>query len=550
MDNPLVTRTLQKFIYKYASDGPAYQSFLRAHLLDNETTKKKSLFDNIIAKHGDRITYYQYAWDLYLGKHWFFNSQRKPDLTTVNYIAISINKNVSFLMNKGFLVESDFPDIEKLLQRTWAKNLGGEAQNNLLGWDIGLTGSVTGDAWINTLYTTDNFTGEEYIKLEALNSLYCYPVYTFNKQIGFLYYGIEEFVTKEQSGFSEYDIQMGGHYYTPGRRVRIVNEVPLATEDFSYLNIPIVHIKNFPTGALSPYGFSDIRNVSELNRLYNKLLTNVGDIVEYQGSPVTIIKGAKGGDLVRGANRVWSLLSKDASIENLELKSDLGAIKDHIERIGDAMRESGNIPASSTGAKDLSISNTSASALAITFMPLYEVMELKRIMYGTGFLKINKNIISMEILKGNIDVNKIIKERIKRWYTGFKDANEEVKHKNYPFSVPINERYDYNSLEAYSQNKIPAELFESYLTWYPPLPRDEKVSNDIALANINAKIWSRRHGRSFIGMKEEESIRMDIEIEDEKKIYESVTITNKTGLSGNPDVAGNNESIRRGQDNL
>jgi len=549
------TKTLQTFLYRYAGNHPAYQSFLNAHLIQSDEVERKTLYDRVLAEHGNRLLYYQYAWDLYLGKHWFSFSKKKPRAVTVNYIAININKNVSFLMNKGFLVESDFPEIEKLLQNTYKKNSFGIAERNSLGWEIGLTGCISGDAWLSTLFATDDGGASEYTKIGLLNSMYCFPVMSFDKVQGLLYYGREKFVREEAYGFSLYGTRMGGHYYKPGLRTRIIDEKARDTEEFIYPEIPITHIQNFPS-TLSYYGFSDIRNISELNRLYDKLLTSVQDIVEYQGSPVTIIKGGKGTDLIRGANRVWSLTNKDAEISNLELQSDLGAISDHIIRINESLRESGNLPISASG-KQQPISNTSASALAITFMPLYEVMELKRIMYGKGFLTLNKHIIKMNILAGKLDVNGIIKKRLERWRETYKGAGKNKRDETYPFRVKINEQINYNSLYAYYGGLIPEEIYETYLTWFPPLPRDEKINTDIAASNVTNKMWSIRHARSYIGMSEEESKLMDKEIaEDVEKypeLYGAQTIVTdkkfppkkKTGLEGDPDVKGEKESQRR-----
>jgi hypothetical protein len=364
---------------------------------------------------------------------------------------------------------------------------------------------------------------------------------------------------KENNGFAEYMTQWEGYYYTAGIRKSIVEEKVTLVDNFDYLKVPIVHTKNF-CNPVSKYGMGDMINYMELNNLYDRVLTDTQDIIDYNAAPVTVISGAKAGDLQRGANKVWSLPIKEASITNLKLDGDLTAINTQSDKIRDLIGELSNNPAH----KVENISNTSAVALAITFFPLYEAMEYKRINYGSSILELNRITINMAFLSGELNPSEIASEAIKEWEGKFSVESEETKNKFYPFSKVYSkeEIAKFNSLEYILGNKIPSELYTSYVSWLPPLPRDEKALADLSIAMVNSGLWSKRYARAYNGMAERESLLIQKEIDDETEAMvtdpNNVTVvtnkqrnkkvnpdgTMKTGMEGDNTVKGINESDR------
>ena len=73
----------------------------------------------------------------------------------------------------------------------------------------------------------------------------------------------------------------------------------------------------------SPWGLSDIQDITDLNRVINETVTLIQDIVDYYASPTTVIIGAKANQLERGPKKVWSIAYDKAKIENLTLGQDL-----------------------------------------------------------------------------------------------------------------------------------------------------------------------------------------------------------------------------------
>lgn len=510
------TAAIKKYILEVAGSSPKYLSFLSAQnlILDSQQQKKKSLIELLRSKHNARLKAYELFWTMYYGSHWFQygTEQQKPTPKYFNYSAMNVNKHTSFLMNKGFLVESDFPEIEDFLQRNWALNLGGKDQN-AFGLMMSLSGGVTGDVFCELFMDTNEFTGEEYVNYNLIDSHKCFPVLDSGELVGLLYYSLEEYVKSENFGFPEYDHRYEGFYIKPGKKSVIMDDEVVDEINYDFINIPLVHIQNFPT-PLSYYGVSDLVNVVDMNIMYDKLLTSISDIVDYHSAPITILKGAKATDLIRGANRVWIIPNKDATIENLQLEGDLVAANTLLDKIGKMLMQSGRTPETSLGV-DKGLSHTTGTALATTFMPLYEAMEMKRIMYGTGIININILTIKMGIMKGLISPTKIYNEALKRWNGTFTNYSEEVRNNFRPFKETYRANVNFDSASAVLGGSIPPELYKTYCTWFPPLPRDEKISSDLAIANVNAKIWSKRKAREYQGMPEKESLLMQKEIGDE-----------------------------------
>jgi hypothetical protein len=545
----LTTQTLRTYLWQVAGDDPRYTSFLKAAGIEGEILQKKTKFDDLMKVHGDRINRYNTYINMYNGNHWFSTSDDNIEPIKVNFCNMTINKNVAFLMNKGFLVESDFPDIEKFLQDNWLLNGGGQAPNNPFGTNLALMGGINGDAWVSALLDTHPVTQQEYIKYDILKSNRAFPVLDRGKPIGYLDYGLRDVVVALNNGFAEYDKVYEGAFYAPGLKQTIKDDVVVGTQLFDFLEMPIVHFANFPLVG-EYYGMGDLAQVVDLNLLYDRLITDVQDIIDYHSSPITILKGARASELTRGANKVWSI-PKDAEIKNLELSGDLTSATNHIMKIRESIAEISNVPVNKTD----HISNTSAAALAIQFMPLYETMEFKRTFYGSKLLELNAITIKYAILKGKLSVNKIVKDALKKWKEDYKDADELTRQKNYPFSEKVDASKNYDDLTAFYNGEIPKEIFETYITWFPPLPRDEKSVADMVIALTNANLYSKRHGRSVIGLSDKESRLVEKEIEQDaernfERYAERETITNnskfgdKTGMEGDNDVKGEKESRR------
>jgi hypothetical protein len=161
--------------------------------------------------------------------------------------------------------------------------------------------------------------------------------------------------------------------------------------------IPFVQIKNL-TVAGSNDAISDLADIVPLNMEYNMKDSNMSEIIDYHSAPVTIVYGAKVGNLEKGANKLWGGLPKDAKVDNLELKGDLSSSYNYASGIKEDMQAVSGVSLSPI----TSISNTSGVALQYLNMPLIDVNNTKKIATEDGLELINSIIILIALKEGII----------------------------------------------------------------------------------------------------------------------------------------------------
>ena len=155
--------------------------------------------------------------------------------------------------------------------------------------------------------------------------------------------------------------------------------------------IPFAHISNTRVPS-SPWGLSDIQDITDLNRQYNETATLISDIINYYASPTTVIIGAKANNLERGPKKVWAIPNEKARIENLELNSQIEGPLNYLQTLKEKMHELVGIPVNALG-QPQQISNTSGVALSLQFLPLVQKFRQKTTQYASGLAMLNEIII-------------------------------------------------------------------------------------------------------------------------------------------------------------
>ena len=165
--------------------------------------------------------------------------------------------------------------------------------------------------------------------------------------------------------------------------------------------IPFVQIKNFPVAGRTR-GVGDLDDVIPLNVELNTKKSDVSEVIDYHSAPITLVYGAKIGNLEKGANKVWGGLPKDAKVENLGLQGDLTASANYIAETKTAMCEIAGIPETVLGGAS-AISNTSGVALQYINLPLIERTRIKRNCSTAGLETVNEYILFIAMYHGLIE---------------------------------------------------------------------------------------------------------------------------------------------------
>ena len=336
----------------------------------------------------------------------------------VNYYRAFIDYLTRFTFGRGVqfrapkVNEAIVPDV---LERVW--ELDNDKQGVLL--QMGQEGAITGDVFVKVAYE------EAYV--DSVGRLHPGRVRVLPMNSSFAF---PEFHPHDRSRLLRFKqkYRFWGTSLEGTRQVYTYTEI--LTDDVieEYINdelidsrpnplgvIPVVHIPNIPVSG-SPWGLSDAQDIISLNRTYNEISTDIGDIINYHAAPVTVIVGAKQNNLEKGANKVWGGLPKDSQVFNLEggHQGIQGALQ-YLELLKRSMHELMGIPETALGQVQ-AISNTSGVALSMQYQPLMNRHSQKVAQYGKGLERINELILltiavkEPELLKFDPSTNGVLKE--------------------------------------------------------------------------------------------------------------------------------------------
>lgn len=389
------------------------------------------------------------AWNFYEGYHWEGIDDLDTPQVTFNYCRPFINKFVSFEFGKGFSIKSpveiedegvtvDDPKIDidvnldgdgvttpkeiseeytikektesDFLNQVWESN-----DRETLITELGQTKAITGEAWVKVQYeSAEDLDGsdpfEEYpngrIRLSVLPTQFVFPRFNNhdkNKLESLLImYPIR---TEKETGLlfkrTVDTTVVYKEFWTSKEIIVYEGKEEVDRMENPYGFIPFVQIKNFPIAGRTR-GQGDLDDIIPLNVELNTKKSDISEVIDYHSAPITLVYGARIGNLEKGANKVWGGLPKDAKVENLGLQGDLVASSNYTADIKTAMCEIAGIPETVLGGAS-AISNTSGVALQYINLPLIERTRVKRHCTQNGLQRVNKMILFLGLFHGLIE---------------------------------------------------------------------------------------------------------------------------------------------------
>lgn len=387
------------------------------------------------------------AWNFYEGYHWEGIDDLDTPQVTFNYCRPFVNKFVSFEFGKGITIKTpvelddvgvtvndpkievnldtnrdgelteeeiqqEFTITEKTLSDYLSEVWDSNKRETLLT-EIGQTKSITGEAWVRVQFEDpedmqDPF--EEYpdgrIRLSVLPTQFVFPRFNDHDKDRLesllIMYPIR--ATRETGLLFKRTVETTVVYKEFWTNTEIVvyngkEEVDRMENPYGF--IPFVQIKNFPIAGRTR-GQGDLDDIIPLNVELNTKKSDVSEVIDYHSAPITLVYGAKIGNLEKGANKVWGGLPKDAKVENLGLQGDLVASSSYIADVKTSMCEIAGIPETVLGGAS-AISNTSGVALQYMNLPLIERTRIKRSCTADGLVQVNKMILFISLYHGLIE---------------------------------------------------------------------------------------------------------------------------------------------------
>ena len=384
--------------------------------------------DDINRTHSRRLTAYRKYWLYYLGKHWSYSRGESDPTLTFNYCRLLTDLHNNFAFKGGFKISiPDDPTTKKndkddrdfvrvMLEETWRKN-----DRDLWILEAAQGGSITGDVFVRVSWDKTDPLEDPYARVDLIPPHFCFPEFSGphgvnKKKLNRILIVNPKYVPADPSAMvgplvrknpkvmapvtlkmeseewiaAQYDRQ--GNMISP-TKVKYFVDKELIEEKVSPIGeIPVVHIPNYPLSG-EYYGISDLSDVFELNRELNEKATDISDIINYHGSPTTIVSGAKLNDLEKGANRVWSV-PENSKVYNLELNGDLRAASEHYDKVRSALLELSSTTEQALGHFEGSVPPSGVS-LQLQYLPMLNKRDVKTTVYGLGIRLINRLILKM-----------------------------------------------------------------------------------------------------------------------------------------------------------
>ena len=464
---------------------------------------------SVETEHAPRLNFYRRMWRMYDGDHWDWSRSEDEPLTTINYMRAFVDMMAFLLFANGFKptvpddpsTEADEKDEREFVRRQlvddWEENDG-----DLVGYLLAQTGGVSGDAFARVAWAEDGIEGP-YPKVDVVPSQFVFPefggphgvhrtelkslliVFPRYKSSGKVPQTVAEtsrrhILSRRQST----KVDVYAERWFPNKYI-IYDNGEETTKLNPYGEIPVVHIANFPLSG-EYFGLSDIVDVWKLQRAFNEKVTNVSDVIDYQGSPITLVTGAKIKDLERGGNRVWGL-PDGATVQNLGLSAELSSTIKFMEFLQQAMHDLTMMPASMFSGDG---SGASGAALALKYWPLIQRLKLKRKMYRKGLRNIQRLMLKARMVM-------------------------EPDFRSKMVALPERNR------------------FRNDVAFEDPMPRDETLELGRAEKRLELRVSSRRREMEKMGMTQREITR--VEEENDADNLKQAEMEFKVGQSfGNP----------------
>ena len=353
-----------------------------------ETAPQRVGTTDLNPHHTLRRRRYEEAWRFYTGIQWGFAREDGTSTVTANYCRPIVNKKASWLVGNGWdtKVPKPFEQVTiPILKEVWVAN-----NEDALALEMAICGGVTGDVF--ALVTWQAVTPLERrldpeargkIRIRYVSPGQVEPVWNPMDMDDLLFVRI----ITEVAGPSGMATRRFIEEIHPNKIVEYYEGEEPRERRNDLGEIPLVHIPNEKVpGEYS--GLGDLDGIIDLQRELNEKMTDISDVVNYYGSPVTVITGASARNLERGPKALWSGLPEKARVETLEMGGDLPASSKYVDFVRQAMFDVANIPETSLG-RTQTVADTHAAALEVAYQPLVEATRRKASNYSRGFERIN-----------------------------------------------------------------------------------------------------------------------------------------------------------------
>lgn len=343
--------------------------------------------------------------------HLDIKDNEPDDNTVINVVKEAVDRTVTFLfpaMPKLELMPSETeetPD-EEWLRDVWEAN-GGIA----LLHEIGLTGALSGHNFVRIMPPDGE--DHDYPRIGILDPTQVTAYWYAPDKKKVVWYEVKwaidktdyviDFINTKYMNASEADIVRS---FMPVSEDNLVPELTQwmiveyskqsgqrweirAVDTWPAPFAPIVSWPHMPTpGAY--YGTGECTHM-ELNDNINLIASQINRIIRYHASPKTVGTGIAAGKLDQvGEDTFWTTPNENAKIFNLEMKSDLGSTRDHLQYLKDEYLSQSRVVILKGDVKDFQ--RVTNAGVRTVFIDMLSKNIILRWLYGVGIQQISRRL--------------------------------------------------------------------------------------------------------------------------------------------------------------
>ena len=168
---------------------------------------------------------------------------------------------------------------------------------------------------------------------------------------------------------------------------------------------PVFHCQNLPAPNQF-YGMADLEDdVIEAAAAINFTASNIGRILRFHAHPKTWGTGFQAAQLDVAVDGTIILPSKDATLQNLEMQSDLSSSLEFYKRMLEAFYAVSRTPEITTGNVGEGLGSLSGLALQVLYGPLVRKNGTKQRLYGDMLTDLSARLLEMSGQGADLDVS-------------------------------------------------------------------------------------------------------------------------------------------------
>lgn len=343
-----------------------------------------------------RVGRFVRAWDAYYGrlpKPLKVRPGQSDDNVSINLSGVIVDKGVAWLFGQEVevLLDEGRETAQAWLDAAWDVN--GDEQ---LWQKFAVNGAVCGTAFARIVWPSPMTT--PYPRVVALDPglvdvetapddlerVTRYTI-TWPAPKDGKYALMRQIITPTETG-AAWDVidqqQVGGEWVT------------LAASVWPWPWPPISHTQNLPAPN-EWWGRADLEeDVVGLNQSINFARSNLARILRWHAHPKTWGKGFSAGEMSVAVDETIILGNPDASLQNLEMISDLSSSRAFAQDLEAALHEIARVPEIATGRVE-GLGDLSGVALRVLYAPLIEKTETKRRQYGRLLIDLSRKLLTL-----------------------------------------------------------------------------------------------------------------------------------------------------------